>query len=130
MEATVLIKVLDESEGAALSFDMSDFNFLRSSHTSMAAFFWKQQDRFEVLRSSKGEVAYDANIPQEGKDGWCMYWIGNGSGGSYTDALLAWKILLSQGYEGYLLWDCAEDEPRDGRHVILTDYVAWATEKE
>jgi hypothetical protein len=123
MEATVLIKVLDESEGAALSFDMDDFKFL--SHTSMAAFFWEQQDRFEVLRSSKGEVAYDADIPQEGKDGWYMYWIGNGSGGSDTDALLAWKILLSQGYDGYLLWDCTEDGMRDGCHVILTEYVGY-----
>ena len=127
MEATVLIKVLDESEGAALSFDMSDFDFLVWSQYK--AFFWEQRERFEILKSSEGTVEYNEDIPQEGKDGWCMYWIGNGSGGSYTDALLAWKILLSQGYEGYLLWDCAEDEPRDGRHVILTDYVAWPTDQ-
>ena len=123
MEATVLLKILEETDSCTLSFDMDDFKFL--SHTSMAAFFWEQRDRFEVLRSSEGEMAYDADIPREGKDGWYMYWIGNGRGGSDTDALLAWKILLSQGYEGYLLWDCAEDGIRDGCHVILTEYVGY-----
>ena len=123
MEATVLLKVLEETDRCTLSFDMDDFQFL--AHTSMAAFFWKQRDRFEVLRSSEGGMAHDADIPQEGKDGWYMYWIGNGSGGSDTDALLAWKILLSQGHDGYLLWDCAEDGLRDGCHVILTDYVGY-----
>ena len=75
MEATVLLKVLEETDRCTLSFDM------------------------------------------------------DGSGGSDTDALLAWKILLSQGYEGHLLWDCAADELRDGCHVILTDYVAWPSDQ-
>ena len=131
MEATVLLKVLEETDRCTLSFDMDDFNFL--VHTSTTAFFWEKPLRFEVLRSSEGVKEYDEHlhlrVPQEDKEGWYMYWVGNGSGGSDTDALLAWKILLSQGYEGHLLWDCAADELRDGCHVILTDYVAWPTDQ-
>ena len=125
MEATVLIKVLDESEGAALSFDMSDFDFL--SWRECKAFFWDQRERFEILKSSEGTVEYNEDISQEGKEDWKMYWVGDGV--LSADALLAWKILLANGYKGYLLWDI---DPSGGwnTHVILTDYVAWPTEKE
>jgi len=122
MEATVLIKVLDESEGTALSFDMSDFDFL--SWQECKAFFWDQRERFEILKSSEGTVEYNEDIPQEGKEDWKMYWVGDGV--LSADALLAWKILLANGYKGYLLWDI---DPSGGwnTHVILTDYVAWPT---
>ena len=122
MEATVLIKVLDESEGTALSFDMSDFDFL--SWQECKAFFWDQRERFEILKSSEGTVEYNEDIPQEGKEDWKMYWVGDGV--LNADALLAWKILLANGYKGYLLWDI---DPSGGwnTHVILTDYVAWPT---
>ena len=124
MEATVLIKVLDESEGTALSFDMSDFDFL--SWRECKAFFWDQRERFEILKSSEGTVEYNEDIPQEGKEDWKMYWVGDGV--LSADALLAWKILLANGYKGYLLWDI---DPSGGwnTHVILTDYVAWPMEK-
>jgi len=125
MEATVLIKVLDESEGTALSFDMSDFDFL--SWQECKAFFWDQRERFEILKSSEGTVEYNEDIPQEGKEDWKMYWVGDGV--LSADALLAWKILLANGYKGYLLWDI---DPSGGwnTHVILTDYVAWPTANE
>jgi len=121
MEATVLIKVLDESEGTALSFDMSDFDFLVWSQYN--AFFWEQRERFEILKSSEGTVEYNEDIPQEGKEDWKMYCVGDGN--SSADALLAWKILLAHGHKGYLLWDTAHEGEREGLHVILTDYVAW-----
>ena len=125
MEATVLIKVLDESEGAALSFDMGDFDFLVWSQYK--AFFWEQRERFEILKSSEGTVEYNESIPQEGKEDWKMYWVGDGV--SSADALLAWKILLAAIVTGkqalYLLWDTAHEGEREGLHVILTDYVAW-----
>ena len=123
MEATVLIKVLDESEGAALSFDMSDFDFLVWSQYK--AFFWEQRERFEILKSSEDPVEYNEDIPQEGKEDWKMYWVGDGV--SSADALLAWKILLAHGHTGYLLWDTAHEGEREGLHVIFTDYVAWPT---
>tara|TARA_R110001592_G_scaffold48981_4_gene153332 strand:- start:3138 stop:3530 length:393 start_codon:yes stop_codon:yes gene_type:complete len=127
METTLLIKVLDESEGTALSFDMSDFDFLVWSQYK--AFFWDQQDRFELLKSSEGKIQYNdlefgVDISPEGKEDWHMHYVGEGN----ADALLAWKILLSNGYNGYLLWDPIKNEYLGGCYVILTDYTAGPTD--
>ena len=47
MEATVLLKVLEETDRHTLSFDMDDFDFLW--HTACAAIYWKPEyeGRFE-----------------------------------------------------------------------------------
>ena len=53
MEATVLLKVLEETDRHTLSFDMDDFDFLW--HTKKAAIYWEpeQEGRFESVEASK-----------------------------------------------------------------------------
>ncbi len=122
MEATVLLKVLEETDRHTLSFDMDDFDFLVWQECK--AFFWEQRERFEILKSSEGTVE---DIPHEDKKDWAMYWVSDGV--VRSDALLAWKILLANGYKGYLLWDI---DPNGGwnTHVILTDYIAGDPSEE
>ena len=122
MEATVLLKVLEETDRHTLSFDMDDFNDLVWEECK--AFFWEQRERFEILKSSEGKVE---DLPPEDEKDWAMYWVGDGA--ARADTLLAWKILLANGYKGYLLWDL---DPNGGWNtaVILTDYVAGNPSEE
>lgn len=92
MEATVLLKVLEETDRHTLSFDMDDFDFLW--HTACAAIYWEpeHEDRFEDFM--------DQEPPTTAQKGWNMYWVDE-----RISALIAYKIALSAGYEAYLLWD-------------------------
>ena len=112
MEATVLLKVLEETDRHTLSFDMDDFDFLW--HTGTKAIYWDedQQDRFEIDYAGGGE---DHEPPTTEQDDWFMYWIDETIG-----ALLAFKIAIASGYEAHLLWD-REYSPKPC-WCLLTDH--------
>ena len=105
-----------------VSLTLDDFNFLWSA--AMNACFWHedQAERFEIVKPNG--LDHDAKIPE--KSGWMMYWLGDMT--SKSDALLAWKIIVASGHEGYLLWDSADPGPTlvdplyNNPWVILTDY--------
>ena len=104
MEATVLLKVLEETDRHTLSFDMDDFDFLW--HTACAAIYWEpeHEDRFEDFM--------DQEPPTTAQKGWNMYWVDE-----RISALIAYKIALSAGYEAYLLWDTGLNN-----WCVLTDH--------
>ena len=101
---------------------LNDFDFLWSTAMNAFFFFLEQAERFEIVKPNGLDP--DAKIPE--KSGWMMYWFGDMT--SKSDALLAWKIIVASGHEGYLLWDCADPEPTlidplyNQGWVILTDY--------
>ena len=92
MEATVLLKVLEETDRHTLSFDMDDFDFLW--HTACAAIYWEPE------HEGRFEESMDNEPPTTAQKGWNMYWVDE-----RISALIAYKIALSAGYEAYLLWD-------------------------
>lgn len=92
MEATVLLKVLEETDRHTLSFDMDDFDFLW--HTACAAIYWEPE------HEGRFEESMDQEPPTTAQKGWNMYWVDE-----RISALIAYKIALSAGYEAYLLWD-------------------------
>ena len=104
MEATVLLKVLEETDRCTLSFDIDDFDFLW--HTACEAIYWKpeHQGRFEE--------SMDQEPPTTDQKGWNMYWVDE-----RISALIAYKIALSAGHEVYLLWDT-----RLSNWCVLTDH--------
>ena len=108
MEATVLLKVLEETDRHTLSFDMDDFDFLW--HTASAAIYWEPE------HEGRFEESMDDEPPPTVQKGWNMYWVDE-----RISALIAYKIALSAGYEAYLLWDT-----RLNNWCLLTDYGAEA----
>ena len=92
MVATVLLKVLEETDRHTLSFDMDDFDFLW--HTACAAIYWEPE------HEGRFEESMDQEPPTTAQKGWNMYWVDE-----RISALIAYKIALSAGYEAYLLWD-------------------------
>jgi hypothetical protein len=108
MEATVLLKVLEETDRHTLSFDMDDFDFLW--HTASAAFYWEER------HEGRFEESMDDEPPTTVQKGWNMYWVDE-----RISALIAYKIALSAGYEVYLLWDTGLTN-----WCLLTDYGAEA----
>tara|TARA_R100001460_G_scaffold44097_4_gene80669 strand:- start:573 stop:917 length:345 start_codon:yes stop_codon:yes gene_type:complete len=111
MEATVLLKIIEETDKQVLSFDMDDFDFLW--HTACAAIYWEeeQEGRFEEFM--------DQEPPTTAQKGWNMYWMDE-----RISALVAYKIALSAGYEAYLLWDTGLNN-----WCVLTDHGAEAFEQ-
>ncbi len=67
MEATVLLKVLEETDRHTLSFDMDDFDFLW--HTASAAFYWEER------HEGRFEESMDDEPPTTVQKGWNMYWV-------------------------------------------------------
>ena len=104
MEATVLLKVLEETDRHTLSFDMDDFDFLW--HTACAAIYWKPE------HEGRFEDYMDQEPPTTAQKGWNMYWVDE-----KISALVAYKIAISAGYEAYLLWDTGLDN-----WCVLTDH--------
>ena len=104
MEATVLLKVLEETDRHTLSFDMDDFDFLW--HTACAAIYWEPE------HEGRFEESMDDEPPTTSQKGWNMYWFDE-----RISALIAYKIALSAGYEAYLLWDTGLDN-----WCVLTDH--------
>ena len=104
MEATVLLKVLEETDRHTLSFDMDDFDFLW--HTACAAIYWEPE------HDGRFEESMDQEPPTTAQKGWNMYWVDE-----RISALIAYKIALSAGYEAYLLWDTGLNN-----WCVLTDH--------
>ena len=104
MEATVLLKVLEETDRHTLSFDMDDFDFLW--HTACAAIYWEPE------HEGRFEESMDQEPPTMAQKGWNMYWVDE-----RISALIAYKIALSAGYEAYLLWDTGLNN-----WCVLTDH--------
>jgi hypothetical protein len=104
MEATVLLKVLEETDRHTLSFDMDDFDFLW--HTACAAIYWEPE------HEGRFEESMDNEPPTTAQKGWNMYWVDE-----RISALIAYKIALSAGYEAYLLWDTGLNN-----WCVLTDH--------
>lgn len=110
MEATVLLKVLEETDRHTLSFDMDDFDFLW--HTFCGAIYWEpeHEGRFETVEAFSADIGDEP--PTTAQKGWGMYWVDE-----RISALIAYKIALSAGYEAYLLWDTGLNN-----WCVLTDY--------
>ena len=64
MEATVLLKVLEETDRHTLSFDMDDFDFLW--HTACAAIYWEEK------HEGRFEESMDQEPPTTAQKGWNM----------------------------------------------------------
>ena len=79
MEATVLLKVLEETDRHTLSFDMDDFDFLW--HTACAAIYWEPE------HEGRFEESMDDEPPTTAQKGWNMYWVDE-----RISALIAYKI--------------------------------------
>jgi len=111
MEATVLLKIIEETDKQVLSFDMDDFDFLW--HTACAAIYWEEE------HEGRFEEFMDQEPPTTAQKGWKMYWMDE-----RISALVAYKIALSAGYEAYLLWDTGLNN-----WCVLTDHGAEAFEQ-
>jgi hypothetical protein len=111
MEATVLLKIIEETDKQVLSFDMDDFDFLW--HTACAAIYWEEE------HEGRFEEFMDQEPPTTAQKGWKMYWMDE-----RISALVAYRIALSAGYEAYLLWDTGLNN-----WCVLTDHGAEAFEQ-
>jgi hypothetical protein len=118
MEATVLLKVLEETDRHTLSFDMDDFDFLW--HTFCGAIYWEpeQEGRFEAVEALSANIGDEP--PTTPQKGFGMYWVEE-----RLSALIAYKIALSAGYKVYLLWDT-----RLNNWCVLTDFGSEVSDRD
>ena len=94
-----------------MKFDLNDFELLW--WTAMGNFSHEQPYRFEK------KAKYTSRTYKDGEG--FLYWVGHQD--SFSDALIAFKILEAEGYEPNLLWDTAENENGSyGGYCILTTY--------
>ena len=104
MEATVLLKVLEETDRHTLSFDMDDFDFLW--HTACAAIYWEpeHEGRFEESMDQEPPTTAPERLEHVlgGRKDQCAHCV---------------QDRLSAGYEAYLLWDTGLNN-----WCVLTDH--------
>ncbi len=117
MEATVLLKVLEETDRCSLSFDMDDFDFLWC--TFSGAIYWEpeHEGRFESVEALSATIGDEP--PTTAQKGFGMYWVDE-----RLSALIAYKIALSAGYEAYLLWDTGLKN-----WCVLTDFGSKVSDR-